>query len=367
MLDLSSIDRYQDRDSKKDQKKKGIYAHPGGVTSDIGDLTHNSLMLGPLILYAPEHLEVWSVWGSPVFADASSKKSIRSAQHGCKEFRCKQREFCVSADLKCDGVDHCADGSDEDTALLCPETGNGGMERAWLVVSGAAGVLVVLAGAAVACCACRRRTAHARRSHLQPTAPAAKRWRRRTACRRTSAAPAVSERARWPARLDCRETGRTLRARAGTGRRARAASARGPCAERAARAAQGRVVRLRRPGRPRRGRGRRTGPRAAPQPDYTSHTLHVANATRAYAPILPHAPAPARAPSWAASAHDGSFLHLSERALTNFIFVVEFVPKRSERRRSRRPRAAPAITYPGRRARARPTISTTYILYIELI
>lgn len=42
------------------------------------------------------------------------------AEHGCKEFRCKQREFCVDADLVCDGVDHCADGSDEDTATLCP-------------------------------------------------------------------------------------------------------------------------------------------------------------------------------------------------------------------------------------------------------
>lgn len=41
-------------------------------------------------------------------------------EHGCKEFRCKQREFCVSADLTCDSVDHCADGSDEDTAALCP-------------------------------------------------------------------------------------------------------------------------------------------------------------------------------------------------------------------------------------------------------
>ncbi|XP_047041939.1 LOW QUALITY PROTEIN: uncharacterized protein LOC124645984 [Helicoverpa zea] len=92
-------------------------------------------------------------------------------EHGCKEFRCKQREFCVSADLMCDGVDHCADGSDEDTAALCPESGGTGASGAWVAgIAGAAALLAVVA-AGVACCACRRRAANQRtRLHLQELA-----------------------------------------------------------------------------------------------------------------------------------------------------------------------------------------------------
>lgn len=40
-------------------------------------------------------------------------------EHGCKDFRCRDREFCISADLICDGVDHCDDGSDETSSNLC--------------------------------------------------------------------------------------------------------------------------------------------------------------------------------------------------------------------------------------------------------
>ncbi|KAF9819847.1 hypothetical protein SFRURICE_004201 [Spodoptera frugiperda] len=96
---------------------------------------------------------------------------IKISEHGCKEFRCKQREFCVSADLTCDGVDHCADGSDEDTATLCPESGGTGAGSAW--VAGCAGAAALVAGAAAtaACCACRRRAATQRtRLHLQELA-----------------------------------------------------------------------------------------------------------------------------------------------------------------------------------------------------
>ncbi|KAI8427359.1 hypothetical protein MSG28_001924 [Choristoneura fumiferana] len=136
-------------------------------------------------------------------------------KHGCKEFRCEQSKFCVSADLTCDGVDHCADGSDENTAALCPgrryaggirfialvlslythtayinydeksrtifffsssslavlnlkEIGGGGGRGAWVMVAAASGALLLLAGSAGACCACRRRAAN-RRTHLHAT------------------------------------------------------------------------------------------------------------------------------------------------------------------------------------------------------
>lgn len=35
------------------------------------------------------------------------------SEHACTEFRCNLREFCIATDLVCDGIDHCADGSDE--------------------------------------------------------------------------------------------------------------------------------------------------------------------------------------------------------------------------------------------------------------
>lgn len=63
-----------------------------------------------------------------MFFDFELMLVLLATEHGCKEFRCKQREFCVSADLMCDGVDHCADGSDEDTAALCPGKADHPME-----------------------------------------------------------------------------------------------------------------------------------------------------------------------------------------------------------------------------------------------
>lgn len=112
-------------------------------------------------------------WGT----DANGFKLVITAvkdpipEHGCKEFRCKQREFCVSADLTCDGVDHCADGSDEDTALLCPEGGSSRAGGAWMALGAAGAAAVTLAAAAAACCYCRRRAAsHRTHLHLQQMA-----------------------------------------------------------------------------------------------------------------------------------------------------------------------------------------------------
>ncbi|XP_047506905.1 uncharacterized protein LOC125050885 isoform X1 [Pieris napi] len=104
-------------------------------------------------------------WGTDANGFKLVITSVKDPKHGCKEFRCKQREFCVSADLTCDGVDHCADGSDEDTAALCPENGSGGSSEAWMVVAGGAAALLVLLIAALLCCYCRRRAPN-RRTHL---------------------------------------------------------------------------------------------------------------------------------------------------------------------------------------------------------
>ncbi|KAJ0181538.1 hypothetical protein K1T71_002260 [Dendrolimus kikuchii] len=110
-------------------------------------------------------------WGTDANGFKLVITSVKDPKHGCKEFRCKQREFCVSADLTCDGVDHCADGSDEDTALLCPESGSSGAGTTWLVVLVAGCAALTLAVAAAACCLCRRRaSSHRTHLHLQQMA-----------------------------------------------------------------------------------------------------------------------------------------------------------------------------------------------------
>ncbi|OWR49824.1 hypothetical protein KGM_201840 [Danaus plexippus plexippus] len=199
-------------------------------------------------------------WGTEANGFKLVITAVKDPKHGCKEFRCKQREFCVSADLTCDGVDHCADGSDEDTAALCPESGGGAGGGPWVVAGAGGAVLATISVAAAVCCYCRRR-APARRTHLHlQTAVSLLQYNKWQAATGRAAA------ARAPPRppRGCRETGRTLRARAGTERRARAACGRGRSAERR-RPAQGRVVRLRRPGRARRA-GAPYRPPTAPTP-----------------------------------------------------------------------------------------------------
>lgn len=39
--------------------------------------------------------------------------AVKDPKHECKDFRCYQKEFCVHPQLLCDGISHCADGSDE--------------------------------------------------------------------------------------------------------------------------------------------------------------------------------------------------------------------------------------------------------------
>ena len=41
------------------------------------------------------------------------------AESFCRDFRCAQKDFCISTDLLCDGVNHCGDNTDESTSSLC--------------------------------------------------------------------------------------------------------------------------------------------------------------------------------------------------------------------------------------------------------
>ncbi|XP_050685484.1 uncharacterized protein LOC126979932 [Leptidea sinapis] len=104
-------------------------------------------------------------WGTDANGFRLIITAVKDPKHGCKEFRCKQREFCVSADLTCDGVDHCADGSDEDTAALCPENGEGSTNGAWLAVAAGVAALMIIIILVLVCCYCRQRAPN-RRTHL---------------------------------------------------------------------------------------------------------------------------------------------------------------------------------------------------------
>ncbi|KAL4705304.1 hypothetical protein ACJJTC_018990 [Scirpophaga incertulas] len=105
-------------------------------------------------------------WGTDANGFKLIITAVKDPKHGCKQFRCKQREFCVSVDLMCDGVDHCADGSDEDTATLCPDGGNGGgVSMAWMALGVGGCTLLALGAIALLLCYCFRR-ASARRTQL---------------------------------------------------------------------------------------------------------------------------------------------------------------------------------------------------------
>ncbi|XP_065573491.1 uncharacterized protein LOC136035554 isoform X2 [Artemia franciscana] len=83
------------------------------------------------------------------------------ADHLCKEndFKCSKRDFCISKDLLCDGVNHCGDNSDEYT-MYCTDGDFSfiKLDQTVLIVIGAtAGGVAVALGISVAICLCRRR------------------------------------------------------------------------------------------------------------------------------------------------------------------------------------------------------------------
>lgn len=99
--------------------------------------------------------------------------AVKDPKHACKDFRCNLREFCIDNDLVCDGVNHCADGSDETSSTLCQNNETGtilGLEVTWFVVVVVSTVLVLLVLiAAAAICICRR-NCNTRPTAQQPNA-----------------------------------------------------------------------------------------------------------------------------------------------------------------------------------------------------
>ncbi|XP_014278213.1 uncharacterized protein loaf [Halyomorpha halys] len=87
--------------------------------------------------------------------------AVKDPKHACKEFRCTLKEFCIASDLVCDGVNHCADGSDE---LLSSQCARGsemgtifGLSMTLFVIGFVSSVLILcvfLVGLSI--CLCRR-------------------------------------------------------------------------------------------------------------------------------------------------------------------------------------------------------------------
>ncbi|XP_030762073.1 uncharacterized protein LOC115886888 [Sitophilus oryzae] len=86
--------------------------------------------------------------------------AVKDPKHTCTEFRCNLREFCIATDLVCDGINHCADGSDESSNNLCQNNDTGtilGLEVTWFVVVVISTFLVFLMLIlGVSICACRK-------------------------------------------------------------------------------------------------------------------------------------------------------------------------------------------------------------------
>ncbi|KAF7272817.1 hypothetical protein GWI33_014428 [Rhynchophorus ferrugineus] len=99
-------------------------------------------------------------WGTDTNGFKLVITAVKDPKHPCMEFRCNLREFCIATDLVCDGINHCADGSDESSNNLCQNTETGtilGLEVTWFVVvviSTFLVLLVLIVGVSI--CVCRR-------------------------------------------------------------------------------------------------------------------------------------------------------------------------------------------------------------------
>jgi len=79
----------------------------------------------------------------------------------CRDFRCAQKDFCISTDLLCDGVNHCGDNTDESTSSLCADQDMSQIFGLNLpvfgVVVGSVGVVLIALSAGLVVCCCRKK------------------------------------------------------------------------------------------------------------------------------------------------------------------------------------------------------------------
>ncbi|XP_052873155.1 uncharacterized protein LOC128278466 [Anopheles cruzii] len=95
-------------------------------------------------------------WGTETNGFKMVITSFKDSKLNCADFRCALQDYCIHQDLRCDGVNHCADGSDE-TIGLCPGPDRYmntifGMDLTWVVLIGVSSLVVCGCIAGVAIC-----------------------------------------------------------------------------------------------------------------------------------------------------------------------------------------------------------------------
>ncbi|XP_067613133.1 uncharacterized protein loaf [Eurosta solidaginis] len=96
-------------------------------------------------------------WGTDANGFKLVITSVKDPKHTCNDFTCAAREFCISPDLLCDGINHCGDNSDESVCQSETATTVFGVDMTWFVLI-VVGIVLVLSAVIVgiSICVCRR-------------------------------------------------------------------------------------------------------------------------------------------------------------------------------------------------------------------
>ncbi|XP_035891846.1 uncharacterized protein LOC118503076 [Anopheles stephensi] len=86
-------------------------------------------------------------WGTETNGFKMVITSVKDSKLNCADFRCALQDFCIHQDLRCDGVNHCPDGSDEAVGPNCPGPDQYintifGIDLTWVILIGVASLVV---------------------------------------------------------------------------------------------------------------------------------------------------------------------------------------------------------------------------------